>query len=245
MTDRARVADLEASGRAALPALREQVVEGWLLRVSGGDTKRVNSANPLTPDARADAVRLAAERLYAAHDLPCRFRLTPLAHPEADAALADAGYQVVDHSVTMAAPLTHAPAGPALTFTDRSSPGWLRRVAPLYDRSAAAAGIQARLLAHMPGPLALALIDEGFGPIASGYASMGGGRAQLSDIVVAPNARSRGVGRRLVAGLLAWAWEQGCREAMLQVLGGNTVARRLYASLGFTDAYPYHYRASR
>lgn len=94
----------------------------------------------------------------------------------------------------------------------------------------------------MPGPLALAMLDEGDGPVAAGYASVGDGRAQLSDIIVATDGRGRGLGRRLVAGLLGWAHEQGCREAMLQVLGTNEVARRLYRSLGFIDTYSYHYR---
>lgn len=242
MIDRVRVANLEVSGRAALPALHETLTGGWLLRVSGGDTKRVNSANPLTPDARVEDALPAAERLYAAHELPCRFRLTPLAHPEADAALADAGYEVADRSFTMVAPLAPGRADPAMRFADRPSPDWLERIAPLYGRSPAAAAVQARLLAAIPGPMALTLLDDGVGPIASGYASIGEGRAQLSDIVVAPTARGRGVGRRLVNGLLAWAERQGCSEAMLQVLAGNLAARRLYTSLGFADAYPYYYR---
>lgn len=242
MIDRIRVGEVEASGRAALPALHETRTAGWLLRVSGGDTKRVNSANSLAPDAAVNDVRSAAERLYAAHGVPCRFRLTPLAHHHADAALADAGYEAIDPSFTMVAPLARGRADPALRFADRPSPDWLERTAPLYGRSPAAAAVQARLLAGIPGPIALALLNEGAGPIASGYASIGEGRAQLSDIIVASAARRRGVGRRLVTGLLAWAEAQGCREAMLQVLAGNTVARRLYASIGFVDAYPYHYR---
>lgn len=228
-----------------MPALSERRVAGWLLRVSGGETKRVNSANPVTPHAHVGDVRTAAEELYAAHDLPCRFRLTPLAHMTTDAALADTGYEAVDHSFSMLAPLKPMRVDAALTFADRPSPDWLERIAPLHGRSEVAATIQARLLAGITGPMALIWLDEGAGPIASGYASIGEGRAQLSDIVVAPNARGRGVGRRLVTGLLGWAERQGCAEAMLQVLAGNLVARRLYTSLGFADAYAYHYRVKQ
>lgn len=245
MTDLAHVAALEASGRAALPALREERVGDWTLRVSGGETKRVNSASPLVANATVLPAIAAAERLYASHGLPCRFRLTPLADSDADAMLDARGFAAVDHSLTMAAPVSSHPVEPAVRLAARADTAWLARVEPLSGRSAAAAAVQAKLLAAVPGPLAMAAIDEGGQTVASGYASIGGGRAQLSDIVVAPHARGRGLGRRLVAELLGWADGQGCGEAMLQVLATNTVARSLYRSLGFVDVYPYHYRTRR
>lgn len=52
VSDLPRVAALEASSRAALPALHEERAEDWLLRISGGDTKRVNSANQHPQDLR-------------------------------------------------------------------------------------------------------------------------------------------------------------------------------------------------
>ena len=245
MTDLVRVAVLEASGRAALPALHEERAGDWLLRVSGGDTKRVNSANPAAAGAQPENVRAAAEQRYAAKGLPCRFRLTPLAGDEADAVLSAAGYDVVDRSLTMVAPLTPGVLDAALILASRADAKWLARTEPLSGRSPAASLVQARLLDAIPGPLALAVIEHSGMVAASGYASIGHSRAQLSDIIVAPHARGRGFGRRLVAGLLGWAHAQGCREAMLQVLESNHVARGLYRSLGFTDAYAYHYRVRR
>lgn len=245
MTDVARVVALEASCRAALPALHEERVGGWLLRVSGGDTKRVNSANPVVAGVQPIEALAAAEALYAAHGLPCRFRLTPLAARDADAVLADRGYQVVDRSLTMVAPLVPRPVDPALRLTPEPDSAMLARAGRLSDRTAPALAVQIRIVTAIPGAKAFALLEEENEPIAAGYASIGGGRAQLSDIVVAAAARGRGLGRRLVAGLLGWAQAQSCTEAMLQVLADNEPARRLYRSLAFTDAYPYHYRVTR
>ena len=56
IADLDRIAAIERSARAALPAVREVAVPGWVCRISGGTTKRVNSANPVTPGARLDAV---------------------------------------------------------------------------------------------------------------------------------------------------------------------------------------------
>lgn len=245
MTDPGRLAALEASARAALPALREERVGRWLLRVSGGDTKRVNSANPIAPYARAEEAIEAAEAFYPAHRLPVRFRLTPLAHPDADTALAGAGYAMLDRSCTMVAALVPRPHDPALRLTHVPEPTQLAQAGLWSGRAAPALAVHLALLNAIPGAKAFAILLDAGRPVAAGYASTGDGRAQLSDIVVAADARGRGFGRRLVAGLLGWAWAQGCREALLQVLADNHVARNLYRSLGFRDAYPYHYRVRR
>ena len=230
------VAAIEASGRAALPALHEMRVDGWLLRVSGGETKRVNSANPLAGAAPVERVRATAEAGYASRGLPCRFRLTPLAPPDADDALAGAGYAAIDRSWTMLAPLTPWSPDPAVRLTHVPDP------AELAGRAAPAQAIHLQLLAAIPGAKAFAVLWDDGQAVAAGYASVGDRRAQLSDIVTRADARGRGFGRRLVAQLLGWAHDRGCAEAMLQVLDANTAARALYRSLGFVDAYPYHYR---
>ncbi len=64
----------------------------------------------------------------------------------------------------------------------------------------------------------------------------------LYDVFVAPEARGRGLARRLCAWLLARAREEGARHAYLQVEGDNAPARAVYHRLGFADAYAYHYR---
>lgn len=51
----------------------------------------------------------------------------------------------------------------------------------------------------------------------------------LASIAVAPAARSRGVGRRLLADVLATAERRGSRRVVLEVAAGNTTARALYA----------------
>ncbi|HMP41173.1 MAG TPA: GNAT family N-acetyltransferase, partial [Roseiflexaceae bacterium] len=62
------------------------------------------------------------------------------------------------------------------------------------------------------------------------------------DVVTESPLRARGYGRRLMHGIMAWAARRGASHTYLQVVETNLPARRLYASLGFSEAYPYWYR---
>jgi ribosomal protein S18 acetylase RimI-like enzyme len=57
----------------------------------------------------------------------------------------------------------------------------------------------------------------------------------VHDLAVLPAARSRGVGRALLAAVEARARARGCCKLTLEVLDDNRRARGLYASVGFSD----------
>lgn len=56
----------------------------------------------------------------------------------------------------------------------------------------------------------------------------------LLDVLVAPAARRRGLGRALLSALLARARERAARVVLLEVRRDNLPAQRLYESAGFT-----------
>src|SRR5689334_5442082 len=74
----------------AWPALREALLDGWLLRFSEGLTRRANSANPSYPVVRTDLG--GCEALYQRHGLPTIFRVLSLLDSSVDRELAAAGY---------------------------------------------------------------------------------------------------------------------------------------------------------
>jgi ribosomal protein S18 acetylase RimI-like enzyme len=59
--------------------------------------------------------------------------------------------------------------------------------------------------------------------------------AHVTDIYVRPEARSRGIGRALLAELVTPARDAGLAHVSLEVLVRNTDARRLYERLGFAS----------
>ena len=70
-----------------------------------------------------------------------------------------------------------------------------------------------------------------------GYAGLdhGGDVADVMTIAVAPSARGRGLGRRLLDELETRARAGRAASVMLEVRADNPVARTLYASLGFEE----------
>lgn len=60
--------------------------------------------------------------------------------------------------------------------------------------------------------------------------------AQLYQVWVAPEYRSRGVGRGLVDAVIAWARAGGLRVLRLGVTTGDSAAVRLYRRCGFVEA---------
>ena len=58
--------------------------------------------------------------------------------------------------------------------------------------------------------------------------------AHVTDIYVRPDARNKGIGRALLGGILDPARSAGLEHVSLEVLIGNSDARRLYERLGFT-----------
>jgi putative acetyltransferase len=64
-------------------------------------------------------------------------------------------------------------------------------------------------------------------------------RAEMKRLYVPPSARGLGVGRELVAQLLAEAQAMGYSEVVLDTLPNMMEAQRLYQQFGFRDIEPY------
>ena len=59
---------------------------------------------------------------------------------------------------------------------------------------------------------------------------------ELENIAVAPSARRTGVGKCLIEALIARAQQDNSESVHLEVRESNIPARRLYGSVGFTEA---------
>jgi len=222
------------------PTLRTVLADGWVLRLADGHTRRANSASALYPSAMS-AVELSefVKAQFKAANLPPVIRLTPLAPHRLAQELAALGWSEDDPSLGLYAPKIIGAADLGLSTEPRASDEWIAAAMHSYGYGDAGAKALRRMLDNLAVPAAFATIYDAGKPVGWGLAVAERGMVGLYDLVIAPEKRGAGLGRKLVAGLLHWGKVQGATSAYLQVRVGNAPARRLYESLGFTIAYLY------
>ena len=244
---------IEHAGFAALPP-EYNIEDGpWVLRMAGGLAKRANSANARAPGAALDADRLnRIESFYRHSGFPPIVRVTPLASPAADALLEARGYRITDSSLVMTAQL--APTAPAarsdgITVNiDTTIPDtWHDAFAQFDGLNAHGRATRRAMLDALERPhAAITLRDADESILGIGLAVADGAYVGLFDVRVASAARGRGLGRAVTDAMLGWARTRSTADApviaYLQVSAENVPALNLYRSLGFVEAYAYHYR---
>ena len=247
----------EEAGLNALPAPRQVLLDGWLLRFADGCTRRANSVNPIWSGGALDIgarIRRCAA-LYAAQGLPCLFRVPSFQPPGLDAALDAHGYAPPEGETRI---LFHpslsdldgdSAGGPDVELTmGQPGAGWLDAQAGIAGDTARVADARRAMLAGLAIPAAFGAVRLGGpeAPLASlAYAAVHDGLACVNMVATDPAARRRGLSRRVLLRLLALAREAGAEGACLQVAANNTAAIPLYEGLGFrTELYRYHYRRS-
>jgi len=244
MSRESDIRDLERRAFRAWPALEAHTTAGWVQRFSAGYTKRANSINALEEDIEfSQSLRVALEAPYRARGLPPIWRLTSLAPPEVDAALADAGYQRIDESLVQRSPLDgRFTQGPKVRIDPAPSAAWLTGFAELSPVAPAHRETMARMLGSIAAPVGFARVEDDGEPVAFALGVVDGDHVGLFDVLVAPQARRRGLARRLTESVCAWGRSEGARFAYLQVVASNQAALPLYATLGFDTVYSYGYR---
>lgn len=240
---------LEEAGFNAWPALQTILVDGWVVRLADGYTKRANSANPTypaaDPDVAATVARCAA--IYRERGLPPIVRLTSFGCPPGlDDLLAERGYRHVDPTLVMTRPLAGPMPEPRVAgeLEAQAIEPWLERYVATSGAALERQATHAAMLGRIGGGACFGAlrVAEAVEPVACGLAVVEGELVGLFDIVTDRALRGRGYGGALVAALLRWAAGRGAATAYVQVTAANEPALRLYRALGFAEAYRYWYR---
>jgi GNAT superfamily N-acetyltransferase len=225
------------------PALREVLLDGWVLRFSAGLTRRANSANPLRPVSHVDVP--ACEALYRRLGLPTIFRVLSLTDPLVDERLAEAGYAREGESCVLYGPIEDVEAArdPDVKLLEEATQEWFAAMAALQSHSSEQAAIYRRIVSQVAIPAAFAVLSDEGGAVALAYGGLHNGLLCYESVITDSRRRRQGWGRRIVSALAAWARDEGAFGACLEVEARNAPARALYDAIGLKrELYRYHYR---
>lgn len=240
----------EAACRSGWPALSETMLDGWRLRFAEGHTRRANSVNPIQPSTRGLREKIAqCEASYRAERLPTIFRIALVADPGLEAALTALGYGPAEDETRVIyrdlARDSTFDKGDADLTEPAPSEEWLGVQARCTGLTEAAQRIQRKVLRALAVPAVFTAMRGDDGRLASvAFGAVHDGLVCVNLVAADPAQRRRGLSRRAVSAVLAWARNRaGAEGACLPVVATNTPAIALYESLGFTrELYRYHYR---
>ncbi|NBJ09706.1 GNAT family N-acetyltransferase [Microvirga arsenatis] len=245
MTDHSLIIGLESRLLNAWPSFDYQTYDGWILRLANGYSKRANSATPFLPGAALDdeLIDTMVARFVEANVRPT-FRLNGLEAPDVDERLKQRGFKDIEPTHVLTAPITQGDCelDPEVALEPQVSKRWVREAAGSYGGDKADDEILMRIVSRIRQKAAFATLSLDERPVAWGLGVVERGYVGLYDIVVAPDLRGIGLGRRVVSSLMAWGCGQGAHTAYLQVREENEIARSLYGALGFQTAYRYTHR---
>jgi GNAT superfamily N-acetyltransferase len=242
-SDLGRVRRLEELAFAGWPALESRDVAGWRLRFSGGYTKRANSINALGPDAEVDDGTITGlEAAYRERSQTPVWRLSPLAPAATHDILTARGYRAIERSLVQVCPLHPGfAAAPEVRIHPQPTEAWIEAFSNHSPVRPEHRDTMRRMLGAIATPAGFAFVEEAGQPMAMAIGAVSGDHMGLFDVLVMPQARRRGLARKVTESLYAWAWSHGARFAYLQVVATNEAAMPLYAAQGFRTVYDYEY----
>ncbi len=264
---RREILELQRVARRGWRAAEVAELDGWQLYADQGWTGRANSVLPLASPSRPLPVMLAEAGLfYAERGLPLQVVLPLPARGVLDAELARRCWTLQRPTMVLTLPIA-GPPGPDVSIGPDSSIGsggaagsgchdltttadgtvtlekapsadWL---AGYHYRGGRLPDYAVRLLTrHDQVRFASVRVAGSVVGIARG--TVDEGWLGVTAVEVAPEQRRSGVGRTLMAAMLAWGGSCGASRCYLQVDADNAEALAFYAGLGFTLHHRYHYR---
>jgi GNAT superfamily N-acetyltransferase len=245
MNEHSLIIGLESRLLNAWPSFDYQTYDGWILRLADGYSKRANSATPFLPGATLDEALIdyMVARFVEVNVRPT-FRLNGLQGPEVDNLLKMRGFKDIEPTHVLTAPIADGDCelDPEIQLEPHVSKRWVREAAQSYGGDKADDETLMRIVTRIRQKVAFATLNLDEQPVAWGLGVVERGCVGLYDIVVSPELRGIGLGRRVVTSLMAWGCGEGARTAYLQVREENEIALSLYRALGFQTAYRYTHR---
>ncbi|HEY0070921.1 MAG TPA: GNAT family N-acetyltransferase [Chloroflexia bacterium] len=242
------IALLDELAANAWPAPVQQQLEGWKLRAAGGVTRRANSVYTSGEMPHNNGWLSEVQDFYARQALPVRFQVSD-GSPHALVPMLDAlGYSHEADTEVQAAPAATVAArsasteGVQITTASQLEESWLEAFMQVEEHNPHFKDMYRTIMSAIGPATRFAQAQWGGETVGVGMAVSERGWTGLFNLATDQHMRGRGIATAMIADLAGWSIDQGAERLYLQVMSSNQTAKRLYAKLGFTYLYGYHYR---
>lgn len=245
---------LEQVSFNALPALHTLLVDGWIIRLAKGYTRRANSVNSIFKPTKQDIYSQieACEAIYASQGQDTIFKMTTGVQPShLDSILDECGYAPArDYTLVQTCDLGQFKANGAVPevsvhLSEIPSATWFDAYCTLNNLPEQHHPTMWAILQQIIPTAGYIYLERAGNIVAVGLGVCEGDWVGLFDIVVSENQRQQGLGTILMEQLLHWGHKHDAQKAYLQVVGTNEPAQKLYLKLGFSTVYAYWYRRKK
>ena len=234
------IAEIERATLNAVPAPLNQFHGPLVLRAFHGGTGRANCAQALQPEAVADPAALLARiaGFHRARGLRPRLRSLPLDPPGLAETAAAAGWRSYDESLVLCGALAPmARRDPVVEALPAPDARWMAVVGSADYQTPTRQREKVEGAALMTIPAAWLLLEDA----ACIFVAVDGPLCGMFDLAVRPEARRRGLARRIMGAAAAWGVAQGAAWKFSQVSATNEASLALNFAQGMRESHRYRY----
>jgi len=247
-----RIRLLEELAANAWPAESVQYVDGWRLRYSSGNSRRVNS---VWPNLAGDTVSLEerleiVEGFYARHGGVARYQITPAVQPaEVESVLRERGYQDDARTAVQQASLeavlarTTGQQEQDISVTPQLTPQWFAAYCDAQGYDSDEARVRRGIFERIAPASGFAMLVMDGEAAALGLGVAERGWLGVFCMITFPRFRRQGAASTVLHALAEWGQGHDAEQAYLQVMENNPPGKALYAKAGFETLYHYYYLA--
>ncbi|HUU78648.1 MAG TPA: GNAT family N-acetyltransferase [candidate division Zixibacteria bacterium] len=232
----------------AWPAMNLSFLNGWIIRLGDGYTRRANSVLPLRYSGKnIDKDIKVVEDFYKKYNLPSVFQIPDYCEPNnLKKILLKLDYQEIDESILMASEISilkEIPINDLFSYTLEIdfSEKFFSNFGRLTNRSSSLILKNQNIIKRILFSKAFAIACKQNEVIGLCLGVLEREHIGIYDMFVSPEYRRQGIGKALLNELILWGKNNGATTAYLQVQGDNSGAIALYKKIGLTDRYHYRY----
>lgn len=234
----------------AWPSYKMELYDGWILRYSHFYTHRTNSVEQFGTSTLPWCEKIPfCENEYKRLGTPAIFKISPLVSLDFDYMLENRGYEIQHTTDVMTLQLSKADLAVScedVILQENIPDEW---IFALFDLKHMKQEIHRKVGLSMyhaiPKQTICAFIRKDDQIIATGLGILDRDYIGIYAINVHEDFRFRGYARQICTALLKAGMKKDAKNAYLQVVEGNLIAKHLYESLGFQPFYTYWFRVQK